>query len=419
MSANPSTAPTDIISPTDITPIHHGTITSPRGFAAGGVYIGLKTRGDGKLDLAMLASDTPCAVGGVFTTSAIRSATVDLDRERVARGRARALIVNAGIANTCVGPQGYKDAAEMTRLAAAALGVAAEDVLVCSTGVIGVELPMSLIRTGVEQLELSNDGGNELARAMMTTDTHPKETAVSFTASTGQTVTVGGVAKGSGMIHPNMATMLAFAATDAAVDPGFLQTTVKAVADETFNMLTVDGDSSTNDTFLAFANGQAGNPAIDDRSPDAAAFRQALQQVSVNLTRMLARDGEGATRLITVQVDGARSSADARLAAKTIAGSNLVKSAVYGADPNWGRLMMALGRSGAAAEEEKVDLFVNGVCIMEAGSPIPFHRDAVVALMSGEQVDFRVSLNLSDGAAVAYGCDLTEQYVIINSAYTT
>ncbi len=271
----------------------------------------------------------------------------------------------------------------------------------------------------MEQLELSNDGGNELARAMMTTDTHPKETAVSFTASTGQAITVGGVAKGSGMIHPNMATMLAFAATDAAVDPGFLQTTVKAVADETFNMLTVDGDSSTNDTFLAFANGQAGNPVIDDRSPDAAAFRQALQQVSVNLTRMLARDGEGATRLITVQVDGARSSADARMAAKTIAGSNLVKSAVYGADPNWGRLMMALGRSGAAAEEEKVDLFVNGVCIMEAGSPIPFHRDAVVALMSGEQVDFRVSLNLSDGAAVAYGCDLTEQYVIINSAYTT
>ena len=415
MSANPDTAPIEL------TPIDHGTITAPRGFAAGGVYIGLKTRGEGKLDLALLASDTPCAVGGVFTTSAIRSATVDLDRERVARGQARALIVNAGIANTCVGPQGYKDAAEMTRLAAAALGIAAEEVLVCSTGVIGVELPMSLIRTGVAQLELSADGngGNELARAMMTTDTHPKETAVSFTAATGQTITVGGAAKGSGMIHPNMATMLAFAATDAAVDPGFLQTTVKAVADETFNMLTVDGDSSTNDTFLAFANGQAGNPVIDDRSPDAAAFRQALQQVGVNLTRMLARDGEGATRLITVQVDGARSVADARLAAKTIAGSNLVKSAVYGADPNWGRLMMALGRSGAAAEEEKVDLFVNGVCIMEAGSPIPFHRDAVVALMSGEQVDFRVSLNLADGAAVAYGCDLTEQYVIINSAYTT
>ena len=403
----------------DITPIPNGTITAPRGFAAGGAFIGLKTRGPDKLDLAILAADAPCAVGGVFTTSAIRSATVDLDRERVARGRARALIVNAGIANTCVGAQGYKDATEMTILAAAHLGIAAEDVLVCSTGVIGVELPMALIRSGVAQIAPDDDGGSLLARAMMTTDTHPKETAVSFTASAGQTITIGGVAKGSGMIHPNMATMLAFAATDAAVDPAFLQTTVQAVADDTFNMLTVDGDSSTNDTFLTLANGRAGNPLIDDRSPDAALFQQALRQVCANLTRMLARDGEGATRLITVQVDGARSDADARLAAKTIAGSNLVKSAVYGADPNWGRLMMALGRSGADALEEKVDLFVNGVCIMEAGTPIPFHRDAVVALMSGEQVDFRISLNLAAGAATAYGCDLTEQYVIINSAYTT
>ena len=403
----------------DITHIFDGTITSPPGFSAGGVFIGLKSRGEDKLDLAMLVSDTPCSVGGVFTTSAIRSATVDLDRTRVATGQARALIVNAGIANTCVGAQGYKDAEEMTRLAADTLGITAEAVLVCSTGVIGVELPMSLIRSGVTQIVLDDAGGNQLARAMMTTDTHPKETAVSFTTATGQTITIGGVAKGSGMIHPNMATMLSFATTDAAVDPGFLQTTVKAVADETYNMLTVDGDSSTNDTFLAFANGQAGNPVIDERSPDAAAFRAALQRVCTDLTRMLARDGEGASRLITVQVDGARSDADARLAAKTIAGSNLVKSAVYGADPNWGRLMMALGRSGAAAQEEHVDLFVNGVCIMEAGTPIPFHRDAVVALMSGEQVDFRVSLNLADGTATAFGCDLTEQYVIINSAYTT
>ncbi len=403
----------------DITPISDGTITSPQGFSAGGVFIGLKSRGEDKLDLAMLVSDTPCSVGGVFTTSAIRSATVDLDRTRVATGKARALIVNAGIANTCVGAQGYKDAEEMTRLAADTLGITAEDVLVCSTGVIGVELPMSLIRSGVTQIVLDDAGGNQLARAMMTTDTHPKETAVSFTTATGQTITIGGVAKGSGMIHPNMATMLSFATTDAAVDPGFLQTTVKAVADETYNMLTVDGDSSTNDTFLAFANGRAGNPVIDERSPDADSFRVALQRVCTDLTRMLARDGEGASRLITVQVDGARSDGDARLAAKTIAGSNLVKSAVYGADPNWGRLMMALGRSGAEAQEEHVDLFVNGVCIMEAGTPIPFHRDAVVALMSTDQVDFRISLNLADGLATAFGCDLTEQYVIINSAYTT
>ena len=403
----------------EITAVSGGTVTSPQGFSAGGVYIGLKSRGEDKLDLALLVSDTPCSIGGVFTTSAIRSATVDLDRERVASGQARALIVNAGIANTCVGAQGYKDAEEMTRLAADCLGMVAEDVLVCSTGVIGVELPMSLIRSGVTEIVLDDQGGNQLARAMMTTDTHTKETAVSFMASTGQEITIGGVAKGSGMIHPSMATMLSFATTDAAVDPGFLQMTVKAVADETYNMLTVDGDTSTNDTFLAFANGQAGNPVIDERSPDAESFRNALHQVCNALTRMLARDGEGASHLITVRVDGARDAADARKAAKTIAGSNLVKSAVYGADPNWGRLMMALGRSGAEAQEEHVDLFVNGVCIMEAGTPIPFHRDAVVALMSGEQVDFRVSLNLADGVATAFGCDLTEQYVIINSAYTT
>ena len=249
----------------EITPIPNGTVTSAQGFSAGGVFIGLKTRGEDKLDLAMLVSDSECSIGGVFTTSAIRSATVDLDRERVARGRGRALIVNAGIANTCVGAQGYKDAEEMTRLAAEKLGLTAEDVLVCSTGVIGVELPMSLIRSGVTEISLDANGGPELARAMMTTDTHPKETAVSFVASTGQTITVGGVAKGSGMIHPNMATMLTFATTDAAVDPGFLQMTVKAVADETFNMLTVDGDSSTNDTYLAFAQ-RAGGQSGDRRA---------------------------------------------------------------------------------------------------------------------------------------------------------
>jgi glutamate N-acetyltransferase/amino-acid N-acetyltransferase len=401
-----------------ITFIDRGTVTIPQGFSAGATYAGLKTYSEDKLDLGLIVSEAPCAAAGVFTTSTIKSPTVTVNREHLALARSRAIIVNAGIANTSVGQQGYIDAKEMTVIAAAKVDARPEEILVCSTGVIGVELPMSLIRDGVERIEVVAGGGHDVARAMMTTDTRPKEVAVSFEVD-GRTVHLGGVAKGSGMIHPNMATMLSFAATDAAVDPGFLQTTVKAIADETYNMLTVDGDSSTNDTFLAFANGQAGNPVIDDRSPDAEAFTAALHQVCSNLTRMLARDGEGATRLITVQVDGARNAPDARRAALTIAGSNLVKSAVYGADPNWGRLMMALGRSGAEAEEEKVDLFVNGVCIMEAGTPIPFHRDAVVALMSGEQVDFRVSLNLAAGEATAYGCDLTEQYVIINSAYTT
>ena len=232
-------------------------------------------------------------------------------------------------------------------------------------------------------------------------------------------VRLGGIAKGSGMIHPNMATMLSFLTTDAAVERGFLQRALSQVADETYNMLTVDGDSSTNDTVLVMANGAAHNHEITEGTLAAEAFMEALRQVCTHLTRELARDGEGATHLIVVEVAGAADTSDARKAAKTVATSSLIKSAVYGADPNWGRLMMALGRSGAVAEEEKVDLFINGVCIMEAGKPIPFHREAVVALMKRPEVTFRLQLNLGDGDAKAWGCDLTEEYVIINSAYTT
>jgi len=330
----------------------------------------------------------------------------------------RGLIVNAGIANTCVGEQGYIDAVDMTRLAALKTGVKPEEVLVCSTGIIGVELPMALIRDGLDKIELHGNGGPDMARAIMTTDTRPKEVAVTFEVDE-HLVRLGGIAKGSGMIHPNMATMLSFLATDAAVERGFLQRALSQVADETYNMLTVDGDSSTNDTVLLMANGAAHNHEITEGTLAAEAFMDALRQVCTHLTRELARDGEGASHLIVVEVSGAANTDDARLAARTTASSNLVKSAVYGTDPNWGRLMMALGRSGAAAEEEKVDLFINGVCIMEAGKPIPFHRDAVVSLMKQPEVTFRLQLNLGDGEATAWGCDLTEEYVIINSAYTT
>ena len=396
-----------------------GTVTSPLGFRAGATYAGLKTFAEDKLDLAILLSESPCATAGVFTTSAVRSATVTVDRQRLAQGiPMRALIVNAGIANTCVGEQGFIDAEEMTSLAAQKTGTAPEQVLVCSTGVIGVELPMSLIRSGVEQIELTGNGGANMARAIMTTDTRPKEVAVSFEVG-GRQVSLGGIAKGSGMIHPNMATMLSFLTTDAVVEREFLQQSLSQVADQTYNMLTVDGDSSTNDTVLLMANGMAQNPEIQAGSADADTFMAALRQVCTYLTQELARDGEGASHLIVVEVSGAADTTDARKAARTVASSNLVKSAVYGADPNWGRLMMALGRSGAAAEEEKVDLFVNGVCIMEAGKPIPFHRDAVVAQMRRPEVTFRLQLNLGSGEATAWGCDLTEEYVIINSAYTT
>jgi glutamate N-acetyltransferase/amino-acid N-acetyltransferase len=401
------------------TRVEGGTITTAQGFKAGGTYVGIKTYSEDKMDMGLLLSDTPCAVAGVFTKSSLVSPSVTLNRETLAAGGpVRGLVVNSGIANAGVGEQGYIDAKEMAAVAAAGLGVKPEEVLVFSTGVIGVELPMTLIKKGVEEIKLVDDGGNKLARSMMTTDTRTKEAAVSVNVG-GAEINICGVAKGSGMIHPNMATMLCFVATDAAVDQDYLRSILPDIADSTLNMLDIDGDTSTNDSLVVLANGAAGNTPLNAGSAGADSFRDALYEVLVQLTRQLAQDGEGASRLIVAEVRGARNLEDARMAARTITSSLLVKSAVYGADPNWGRLIMALGRSGAETIESKIDLYINGVCIMEAGRPVPFARDAVVALMRGDEVTFGVNLNLSDGQATAWGCDLTEEYVVINSAYTT
>ena len=402
-----------------ITHIDGGTITSAQGFKAGATYVGIKTFSEDKMDMGMLLSDTPCSVAGVFTKSALVSPSVTVNRETIAAGgTVRGLVVNSGIANAGVGDQGYTDAKQMASLAAAGLGVQPEEVLVFSTGVIGVELPMTLIKKGVEEIKLLEDGGNALARSMMTTDTRTKETGVKVNLG-GTEVNISGVAKGSGMIHPNMATMLCFVATDAAVEQDFLRAILPDIADSTLNMLDIDGDTSTNDSLVVLANGSAGNTPLDAASEDASAFKAALTEVLVQLTRQLAQDGEGASKLIVAEVHVAKDIPDARLVAKTITSSLLVKSAVYGSDPNWGRLIMALGRSGAEMAESKIDLYINGVCIMEAGKPVPFHRAAVVALMRGDEVTFGVNLNLADGKATSWGCDLTEEYVVINSAYTT
>ena len=405
--------------PGPITRVEGGTITTARGFRAGGTYVGIKTYSEDKMDMGLLLSETPCSVAGVFTKSSLVSPSVTVNRETLAAGRpVRGLVVNSGIANAGVGEHGYIDAKEMAAVAAVGLGVKPDEVLVFSTGVIGVELPMTLIKKGVDEIELAEEGGNSLARAMMTTDTRTKEAGVSVNLG-GVEINICGVAKGSGMIHPNMATMLCFVTTDGAVEQDYLRSILPDIADDTLNMLDIDGDTSTNDSLVVLANGAAGNTPIAIGSADADLFKEALAEVLVQLTRQLAQDGEGATRLIVAEVRGARNLADARMAAKTITSSLLVKSAVYGADPNWGRLIMALGRSGAETVESKIDLYINDVCIMEAGRPVPFHRDAVVALMRGEEVTFGVNLNLSDGQATAWGCDLTEEYVVINSAYTT
>ena len=287
-----------------------------------------------------------------------------------------------------------------------------------STGVIGVELPMALIRASIPTIELADDGGQDLSKSIMTTDTHHKYAAVQFSVGSSR-VSIGGIAKGVGMIHPNMATMLCFLGTDAAVAQPLLQKMLSGAVDDSLNMLSVDGDTSTNDMAVILANGASDAPAIVEGSPEAETFQAALNELCVELTKQLAADGEGATHLIEVQVEGAGSVQDARAAAKTVVSSSLVKSAVHGADPNWGRILAALGRSGADVDEEKVALYINDVCIMEGGVPIPFHKEAVVSLMRRDQVTFRIGMGLGTASATAWGCDLTEAYVVINSAYTT
>jgi glutamate N-acetyltransferase/amino-acid N-acetyltransferase len=395
-----------------------GTVTDPKGFTAGATYAGLKTYSEDKLDLGMLISDMPGPFAGMFTTSTVRSPSVSLTEERVSGGKARALVVISGIANACVGEQGLADAKEITAETARYLGFQPEEVLIGSTGIIGVELPVALITAGISRITLSNDGGHDLARAILTTDSKSKEGSASFDVGS-QTVTIGGIAKGSGMIHPDMATMLCYLTTDAEIGAAYLQRALKQAVDSTFNMLSIDGDSSTNDTVLICANGSAGAGIIDEGSPEGNLFEQALNQMCVYLAKEIARDGEGATKLIEVTVEGATDTTAARMAAKTVASSVLVKCAIHGADPNWGRIIAALGRSGAEVEEGKIALYVNDVCIMEGGRPIPFHRDGVVSLMQGPEVAIRVNLNLGERQATAWGCDLSEEYVTFNSAYTT
>lgn len=399
--------------------INDGSVTSAKGFAAGGTYAGLKTQGEGVLDLGILLSDTPANLAATFSTNKVLSPSVVLSRQRAQRGAARGVVANSGCANCCVGEQGLTDAAELTELAAAHAGVAPEDMLVCSTGMIGVELPMALLRQNVGNVRLTADGGHDFARSIMTTDTRHKDIAVSVDLD-GRKAIIGGAAKGVGMIHPNMATMLAFVATDAPVEQGFLQAALSRAVDASFNMCSVDGDQSTNDTALAFANGQAGGADVVAGTPAADAFEDALTYVCQSLAKEMVRDGEGAKKLIEVTVGGANSLADARKAARDISTSSLVKAMVHGNDPNWGRIMMALGKSGADMVESQIDIFVDDIQIVQDGIAIPFYRDAVVSAMaSSPDVRFRVNLNMGEHDATAWGCDLTEEYVTFNSAYST
>jgi glutamate N-acetyltransferase/amino-acid N-acetyltransferase len=302
----------------------------------------------------------------------------------------------------------------MAELTASKLGASPADVLVASTGVIGQRLPMERISTGLGRVVLAADGGHKLARAIMTTDTVPKEVAVRA-----DNFIIGGVAKGSGMIHPDLATLLCFLTTDASVDLAFIRLALKEAVAISFNMVSIDGDTSTNDMVLIMANGVAGGEPVAAGNQQAAVFQQALNRVCVHLAEAIARDGEGATKLIEVTVSGAASVADARLAARTIVSSPLVKTAVHGSDPNWGRVVAAAGRSGAALQSEKIGLDINGIILLKNGRPVPFDERAVAGSMGGSDVTIALDLNLGGAAATAWGCDLSEEYVRINSQYTT
>ena len=390
------------------------SVTSVRGFLAGAVRAGIKSKPE--LDLAILYSEVPCTAAGVFTTNQVKSAPVTLSQRHLSRGRAQAIVANSGCANACVGKQGLADALETANLVAAKLGISPEEVLVASTGVIGVPLSMNCIRAGIERIKLHKDGGHDFAKAIMTTDTRSKEVTARVDMRRVK-FTIAGVAKGAGMIHPNLATMLCFIATDALANINFLQAALKKAVDASFNMLSIDGDTSPSDCVLLLANGLASNDMINLDNGEA--FQEALTEVCIFLAKSIARDGEGATKLIEVTVEGTRDDAEAREAARTIVSSSLVKTAMYGCDPNWGRIVAALGRSGAQMAEEKLDVYLNGIRVMEQGHPVPFSRETVRTSLQSNNVLIKVCLNLGDSKATAFGCDLSPEYVKINSAYTT
>ena len=398
--------------------IPQGTITSPQGFSAGAVFADIKTWKEKPFDLAILRSEAPCVIAGMFTTNRIKAASVILCQNRVESGKAQAIVANSGCANACTAQQGLADAERMAALAARKIGGSAEDVLVASTGVIGTHLPIDRIESGIDRIKLLPDGGHDFAQAIMTTDTVPKEIAVECEID-GKTVTIGGVAKGAGMIHPDMATMLSFLTTDAAIERDFLREALLKSVDLSFNMISVDGDTSTNDSVLLLANGLADNNTLHNNTEAADVFQSALDYVCIYLAKSIARDGEGSTKLIEMTVEGARSVEDARMAARTVVSSPLVKTAVYGSDPNWGRVVAAVGRSGAEVVESKIDLYLSELCLMQAGRPLPFDKSEAEVLMNYEEVVFRLNLNLGDGEATAWGCDFTEEYIALNGDYTT
>jgi glutamate N-acetyltransferase / amino-acid N-acetyltransferase len=403
----------------DINWIEKGGVTSPSGWLAGASYAGIKTYGDEpRYDLGLLYSESACSVAGIFTRNAVCGAPVTLDRERVRSGVAQALIVNSGCSNVAMGERGLRDASRMTQLAGQKLNLPEQRVLVASTGVIGRPLPMKKIEAALPEITPSREGGLLFSRAIITTDTVIKSHALQV--STGDKVyIVGGTAKGAGMVHPDMATVFCFLTTDAPVSPVWLNRVLREVGDVSFNMIDVDMDTSTSDTMLAFANGSRGGTPIDDRHPASDALRKAFELISIELARDLARDGEGARTLIEVTVQNAVNLEQARKAARTIVSSPLVKTMVTGRDPNLGRVLAALGRSGAVIDIARTTVWIGQHCAFKQGIPTSLSLDTISRAMDAPEVKLRLDLGVGSAEATAWGCDLTEGYIHINAHYST
>ena len=399
-----------------------GGVTAAKGFQAIGIHAGIKKN---KKDMAMLYSKVPCAAAGTFTTNVVKAAPVKWDQEIVYNHpAAHAVVVNSGVANACTGEEGYGYCRETAGKAAKLLGIDETEVLVGSTGVIGQQIPVDTIKQGIERmiqlLEDTKEAGVLAAEAIMTTDTVKKEAAVQVELG-GVTVTVGGMCKGSGMIHPNMCTMLSFVTTDAAISKKMLQKALSESVKDTYNMVSVDGDTSTNDTVLLLANGVAGNPEITEEGEDYRKFAEALNHVNTELAKKIAGDGEGATALFEVKVIGAESKEQAVTLSKSIVTSSLTKAAIYGHDANWGRILCAMGYSGAQFDPEQVDLYFESAAgklkIIENGVSTGYSEEEATKILSEQEVTAIADVKMGDAHATAWGCDLTYEYVKINADY--
>ena len=399
-----------------------GGVTAAKGFSAGGMYCGIR-KNKTKPDLAMIYSAAPCTAAGMYTSNLVKGAPILVTKRNLTNGVARAVICNSGNANTC-NADGEEKAWRMCEIAGKALNIDPSDVIVASTGVIGQVLPIELIEETAPLLasSITGDGSSLAAKAIMTTDTVVKEAAAEFEIG-GKTVHLGGICKGSGMIHPNMCTMLCFLTTDAAIAAPVLDKALRSVVAESFNMVSIDGDTSTNDTITVMANGLAENPEILDGTPEYETFVGALRAICINLARKMAKDGEGATKLLVCKVSGAANLADARTVAKSVICSSLLKAAMFGADANWGRVLCAIGYAGTGTDIHRVDVSFRSkagtIDVCKNGSGIPFSEEKAKEILTQDEIDILVTLGDGDACAEAYGCDLTYDYVKINGDYRT